>query len=114
MNKDTIEKVSREIQKEFLSYEGKRYALTDIEKVKQSVSAVFEANNLPDLTKNSEFVKENFVELVIEILASVDQQVLAVLVKLVDHARQPDDFRPSADNGDHLKHRLPRALPAAS
>lgn len=58
MNKDTIEKVSREIQKEFLSYEEKRYALTDIEKVKQSVSAVFEANKLPDLTKNIEFTKE--------------------------------------------------------
>ena len=47
---------------------------------------------------DAEVVEEDLVELVVVVLAGVDQHVVAVPVELGDHPRQPDDLRPRADD----------------
>jgi hypothetical protein len=59
---------------------------------------------------DAEVLEEHLVEFVVVVLAGVDQGVLAIAVEAVDHARQPDDLRPRADDGhdpepSHRRHR---------
>ena len=50
-----------------------------------------------------EVVEEDLVELVVVVLAGVDEQMVAVLIELGDDPRQADDLRPRPDDRHHLK-----------
>ena len=54
---------------------------------------------------DAELVEEDLVQLVVVVLAGVHQRRASQCrSSLVDDARQPDDLRPRADDGHHLKH----------
>ena len=57
-----------------------------------------------------EVFEEHLVQLVVVVLARVDQHVVRVPVERRHHARQADDLGPRADNGHHLEpsHGAPR------
>ncbi len=59
-----------------------------------------------------EVVEEDLVERVVVVLSRVDQDVLDALgpVEPVDHAGEPDDLRPRADDGHDLHARASRAM----
>ena len=51
----------------------------------------------------AEIAEEDGVEFVVVVLAGVDQHMVEVGVEGRDHPRQPDQFRPRADDGHHLE-----------
>ena len=52
---------------------------------------------------DGQILEEDGVQLVVVILARVDQYVVAVLIEPRDHARQPDNLRPRSDHRDDLQ-----------
>ena len=61
--------------------------------------------NVTAVANLASLCKKNAVQFIIIILARMDQLVVAIAVQQGDRARQPDDFRPRADDGHHLQHR---------
>ena len=53
----------------------------------------------------TQVIKEHLVELVVIVLAGVDQDLIKVAVALFDDSGEPDDLRPGADDGHEFQAR---------
>ncbi|MNR28400.1 hypothetical protein D3C85_1457240 [compost metagenome] len=52
---------------------------------------------------DAQVLEEDFVEFVVVVLSGMNQDVIAMAVQAREHARQPNDFRPGADDGGDFK-----------
>src|SRR5690606_33555634 len=62
---------------------------------------------------NAEVLKEDAAQLVVVILAGMNQEVIHVPVQCCDHTRKPYDLRASADDGKNLHAETSSGTPGA-